>query len=845
MIIIRSSLLRPFLLSLLLVSALSSKLLHLSQHASSLPAAQFILFLPTFFLQEALLCGAAWFLLTRSTGWKAIAGTAVTAFVAVLTFVLASSQFGFYLVTSNEIRWDAATSVGNDPEGRKLMMSGIKSFLLAATVLLIPSWLGAPAVWSVINGWLITVFSAFSTDKLDEALPLANLQHVLRKERGARFWTIFAAVAVAALHLFRPGIPYNHMSGALPFTFFNALRSKNTPPSPIVETSFPLPELLRQEFWEPPRNHFKGWAPGRAPEDESASVRPPWASGSLPDGFQRWQQTEPDTDDTEEEEEEESPKNYYDPVNDPLRITNLDHDMINPLKEAFKSHDVPINHVVLVMMESARKDVFPLKSDSHLYEEIISSYDTSKTNAIKDLNSKLAYLTPIAEMLTGEKGGFPDRNTSDSELWQDTAEAGMGGINVHGMLTGSSLSFKSAAMNHCGVGPLPVNFMGEVHADIYQPCIMHIFDLFNQMKENLTTLHKPDSKTQLAPHVLDRNWTSVFLQSITGDFDEQTHLNDKMGFKKTIYREDISRSRAKHYHSDMEEINYFGYSEREIYPYLKDVINETLANNERLFLSHFTSTTHHPWGTPSDFDEEQYFAPGRLTGKHKDLNSYLNSVRYVDAWLGDLMKVLDDTGIANETLVVFIADHGQAFQEDSGVQGTYENPHISNFRIPLVFRHPLLPKIQITANATSMSVLPTILDLLVQTKSLDQTDSAAALDLMNEYEGQSLIRPYQASHNGRQAWNFGIINAGGTMLSVGSAAVPYRLILPLTEDFEYVFSNLDKDPNELNTLREWSMEDLVSEVTLEHGADAGEWMTEAAQVGHWWVKERKRLWNAE
>jgi hypothetical protein len=27
--------------------------------------------------------------------------------------------------------------------------------------------------------------------------------------------------------------------------------------------------------------------------------------------------------------------------------------------------------------------------------------------------------------------------------------------------------------------------------------------------------------------------------------------------------------------------------------------------------------------------------------------------------------------------------------------------------------------------------------------------------------------------NGPQAWNFGIINAGGTMLSVGPAAVPY------------------------------------------------------------------------
>lgn len=179
------------------------------------------------------------------------------------------------------------------------------------------------------------------------------------------------------------------------------------------------------------------------------------------------------------------------------------------------------------------------------------------------------------------------------------------------------------------------------------------------------------------------------------------------------------------------------------------------------------------------------------------------------------------------------------------MSGTYENGHISNFRIPLVFRHPLLPKIQVTANATSMSVVPTVLDLLIQTKSLNKMDSAAALDLMNEYEGQSLIRPYQATRNGRQAWNFGIINAGGTMLSVGSAAVPYRLILPLTRDFEYVFSNLHVDPDELSPLREWSIGRLVTQVKRQHGDHAGQWVTEAAQVGRWWVRERKRLWNHE
>lgn len=42
--------------------------------------------------------------------------------------------------------------------------------------------------------------------------------------------------------------------------------------------------------------------------------------------------------------------------------------------------------------------------------------------------------------------------------------------------------------------------------------------------------------------------------------------------------------------------------------------------------------------------------------KHEDINQYLNAVRYVDTWLGEMMKVLDEAGIANETLVVFVGD---------------------------------------------------------------------------------------------------------------------------------------------------------------------------------------------
>jgi hypothetical protein len=78
MVVLRQSSIRPFILSLLVVSVISSKALHLVQHASSLPRGHFALYFPTFFILEAILCICAWLLLFKCTGLKFMLGNAVT-----------------------------------------------------------------------------------------------------------------------------------------------------------------------------------------------------------------------------------------------------------------------------------------------------------------------------------------------------------------------------------------------------------------------------------------------------------------------------------------------------------------------------------------------------------------------------------------------------------------------------------------------------------------------------------------------------------------------------------------------------------------------------------------------
>lgn len=176
------------------------------------------------------------------------------------------------------------------------------------------------------------------------------------------------------------------------------------------------------------------------------------------------------------------------------------------------------------------------------------------------------------------------------------------------------------------------------------------------------------------------------------------------------------------------------------------------------------------------------------------------------------------------------------------MHSTFENGHISNLRVPLLFHHPSLPRVQLEINATSLSIIPTILDLLIATSSLNSQDLDIASNLVHQYEGQSLIRPFVTKRHGRQQWNIGVLNAGGALLSVSSAAVPFRLVLPICKSGVYRFTDTNQDPNEISAIEENSISALANSLRGKFGDEASEWVVEAEKVGKWWVMEQRRRW---
>ncbi|CUH67523.1 Arylsulfatase [Thalassovita gelatinovora] len=125
--------------------------------------------------------------------------------------------------------------------------------------------------------------------------------------------------------------------------------------------------------------------------------------------------------------------------------------------------------------------------------------------------------------------------------------------------------------------------------------------------------------------------------------------------------------------------------------------------DDPFFVSFRTGMTHYPYF--SGENPQEYVAD-------KTYNDYLNALRVGDEAFGKLMAYLDQSGLADETLVVVLGDHGEAF----GQHGTYVHAagiNEENVHIPMALINPQL------FNGTRSDLIvgvadigPTITDLL-------------------------------------------------------------------------------------------------------------------------------------
>jgi len=123
---------------------------------------------------------------------------------------------------------------------------------------------------------------------------------------------------------------------------------------------------------------------------------------------------------------------------------------------------------------------------------------------------------------------------------------------------------------------------------------------------------------------------------------------------------------------------------------------------------------HHPYAIPEGFERIADPAEEGIGESERTWRNYLNSLHYADAALGLLVEALERDGLMENTVLVVVTDHGEAFYQH---RGNYNHPlyvYEENVHVPALFySKELFPEsVEFDSVTRHVDIMPSILDLI-------------------------------------------------------------------------------------------------------------------------------------
>lgn len=169
------------------------------------------------------------------------------------------------------------------------------------------------------------------------------------------------------------------------------------------------------------------------------------------------------------------------------------------------------------------------------------------------------------------------------------------------------------------------------------------------------------------------------------------------------------------------------------------------------------------------------------------MSNYFGMVTEVDYWVGEILKTLDQIGEKENTLVVFVADHG----EHLGAHGMREKNtfYEESARVPFILRLPskIQPQV-IDWNVSTISIFSTVLDYM-EIKYNERDGKSLAPLINGEYPKENFIVTEWLYHENRSPSHMILKDNWKLFISYD----PHSKVQP-------VLFNLNIDPNEIHNL---------------------------------------------
>ena len=170
-------------------------------------------------------------------------------------------------------------------------------------------------------------------------------------------------------------------------------------------------------------------------------------------------------------------------------------------------------------------------------------------------------------------------------------------------------------------------------------------------------------------------------------------------------------------------------------------------------------------------------------------HAYYGMISYIDDKVGQLLSALEATGQKDDTMVIFLSDHGEML----GERGLWYKMTFFEWsaRVPMIFNYPKNIKPRRVAQPVSLvDVLPSLIEMANDGNAVDYVDAIDGESLRPFLEG-SLIEKHNTVY--------------GETLCEGAIA---PVVMIRRDQYKYIYSkvdppqlfNLEEDPHELKNI---------------------------------------------
>lgn len=272
------------------------------------------------------------------------------------------------------------------------------------------------------------------------------------------------------------------------------------------------------------------------------------------------------------------------------------------------------------------------------------------------------------------------------------------------------------------------------------------------------------------PHLFDEmGYLNAYLHNGYLKFERQDLFFPRNRYHQVLGCEDIQKR-----FPEAQDFGGWGVPDEYLMRCFADWLDDQERKNVPTFSTLFTITNHYPYWIPEGFSVPAFDFPD-----NPEKTSFLETFYYSDYCLGLLVKLLQEKGLEEKTILFILADTGQPLGEHDNFS---EQQYLfqENIHIPLLILAPAFLKepAVIDDPGSQVDLLPTIMDLIGR-------------PFRQHSMGSSLMR----KNSGRKVF---FNNPYGTR-TVGVRTGPYKVLYEFATRQTFLF-DLSRDPHELHNI---------------------------------------------